>query len=432
MLAEFGTNLQDGRFARLRQAPRKRMNTSSYQAGPAQFHGSPRRRYYTGPDLTRALTIADLRARTHRLMPRLVLEYLEGGAEDEATLARERAAFSDWRFEPRALVDISKRSLTCDVLGKPAPLPLILAPTGLNGIFRRGGDLALARAAARAAIPFVQSTMSNERLEDIARVHGLQHWFQLYVFGGDEIWQDLLARAAACGCEALVLTTNAQLYGNREWEARTRASRTRPSLSTVVDSALHARWLLSTLARGIPTFRTIQDYTPKHSKGFFESAFWVRDQMRLTLSWDTVAAIRARWRGPFLLKGLLNLDDVRLAMESGVDGVVLGGHGGRQMDWAISPLDILCRARDVCADRLALFASGGVRRGTDMLKAMALGADAVFAGRAPLYGLCAAGEDGVLRAIRILEAEALNALGQAGAKRVSDLRQGILVRRPDI
>lgn len=406
------------------------MSAPNRATGIATFAGTPRRRFYTGGTLDRAKAIADLRARTHTLMPRFVLEYLEGGAEDEATLARERAAYAEWRFVPRQLVDVSRRTLEGPVLGKPAAMPLVVAPTGLNGLFRHRGDTMLAEGAARSGVPFTQSTMSNERIEDVAKVPGLRHWFQLYVFGADEIWQELLRRAEASGVEALLLTTNSQIYGNREWDDRTRIGRSLPSPATMLDAALHPRWFAMTMAReGFPAFVNVIDFVPEDKRGFFQSAFWIRDQMPESLSWSHVAAIRARWKKPFLIKGLLHPDDIRRALDSGVDGVVLDTHGGRQADWAVAPLDMLPEARRIVGDRIALTLAGGVRRGTDVLKALALGADAVLAGRAPLYGLCAGGAGGVARALDLIRKEAVDAMGQIGVVGREELAELVIPDR---
>lgn len=402
------------------------------QDSVAQFDGSPRRRHYIGRSLRRVRSIGDLRARTHKLMPRLVLEYLEGGSGEEATLAREQQSFAEWRVMPRTLVNVAERQIHVSVLGREAPLSLIIAPTGLNGIFMHGADSALARAAARAGVPFVQSTMSNERLEEIARIPGLRHWWQLYVFGEDAIWQALVDRAEAAGCEALVLTTNAQIFGRREWDSRTRTPSKRPTCQTVSDAALHPRWLVNTLSRGAPQFVNVREFLPQDSRGFFDSAFWIREQMRRDLGWDDVAAIRRRWKRPLFLKGILNLDDVARARDSGVDGVVLSSHGGRQADWAVAPLDLLARARDIAGHRMVLHLAGGVRRGSDIVKAKALGADAVMVGRAPLYGLCAHGEEGVRRAIEILIEETINALSEYGAPDLSALSPDVLVRTDEL
>lgn len=394
----------------------------------AQLDGSPRRRFYTGRNLDRVRSIGDLRARTHRLMPRFALEYLEAGAGEEATLARERAAFAEWRVLPRTLADESHRSTERAILGRSAPLPLVVAPTGLNGVFMRGADSALAHGAARAGVPFVQSAMSNETMEDVARVPDLRHWWQLYVFGPEEIWQELVDRAASAGCEALVLTTNAQIFGQREWDSRTRATKRCPSVPTILDAARHPRWMATTLSHGMPAFANLVDFVPKHRCGFFDSAFWIREQMWKAIGWRDVARIRQRWKGPLFLKGILHPDDAVRAVEAGADGVMLGSHGGRQADWALAPLDALPRVRQAVGDRAALYLSGGIRRGSDILKALALGADAVLTGRATLYGLCAHGAAGVTKAIELLKAEMLNEMGQYGAPTLDALGPELLVR----
>jgi len=406
-----------------RRAAKSTPGEPNRHTGLAQMQGTPARRYYTGHDLGRALAIADLRAMTHQRLPRFALEYLEGGAEDEAAMWREHSAYADWRFVPRTLVDVSRRTLATEILGRPADMPLVVSPTGLNGIFRRGGDIALAAGAAQAGVPFVQSTMSNDRMEDVAAAApGLRHWWQLYVFGGDEVWQEIVRRAEAAGCEALVLTTNTQIFGNREWQARTQASQSRLSAPAALESLTHPAWLARTLVpAGTPSFVNVIDFVPIGQRSFFASSAWIRDHQPTSMSWDTVARIRGRWRKPFILKGLLSPDDVRRAIDAGVDGVVLSSHGGRQLDWTVSPLDVLPAAREIVGDRIGLYVSGGLRRGTDLLKALALGADAVWAGRAPLYGLCAAGAAGVARALEILHREALDAMGLLGASSVAEL-----------
>lgn len=378
------------------------------------------------------VSIQDLRARAHRRLPRIVLEYLEGGAGEEATLKRERCAYADWRFVPHTLVDEAHRGAKCRILGREAEMPLLVAPTGLNGLFQRHADLALARAAAKCGVPFIQGTMSNDPMEEVARVEGLRHWWQLYVFGPDEIWHALVDRAAAAGCEALVLTTNAQIFGQREWSKRLRVTRSRPSLPTVFDAALHPGWIARTLARGMPKFVNVLDFVPKDRHGTFQSAFWIRDQMPKSLSWDTVARIRERWKGAFFIKGLLHPDDIRRARDSGADGIMLGAHGGRQVDWAVSALDMLPQAREIVGDKIALYMSGGIRRGTDILKALALGADAVLAGRAILYGLGAAGCAGAARALDILKGEIDNELGQVGVPSLDKLSRDVLIRADEL
>lgn len=413
------------RFARRRSAPE--LGTQPNRSTRlAQLNGTPARHYHSRGRLDRAVAVADLRAMTHRFLPRFALEYLEGGAEDEATMRREREAFAGWRFVPRTLVDVSNRSLETNILGRPAAMPAIVAPTGLNGIFRRRADTMLARAAAQAGIPFVQSTMSNDTIEAVSSVPGLRHWWQLYVFGGDEVWQEIVDRADRAGCEALVLTTNTQIFGNREWQKRTQAGDSRLSLPSALDAALHPRWFAEALAHGLPSFANVIDFVPKGERSFFASADWIRRHQPQSLSWDTVAKIRERWKKAFILKGILSLEDVRRALDSGVDGIVLSSHGGRQLDWTLAPLDLLPAAREIVGDRMSLLLSGGVRRGTDLLKILALGADAALVGRAALYGVCAAAEPGARQALVILAREARDAMGLLGVNSPGALDRNFL------
>ena len=176
----------------------------------------------------------------------------------------------------------------------------------------------------------------------------------------------------------------------------------------------------------MPSFKNVIDFVPKDKRSFFESSEWIRSHQPTSMSWDTVKKIRERWKKPFILKGVLNPEDVRRALDSGVDGIVLSSHGGRQLDWTVAPLDLLATAREIVGDRMSLFMAGGVRRGTDMLKAVALGADAVFAGRAPVYGVCAGGAAGVERALNILKQEAYNSMGLLGVDTVAGLDSGLL------
>lgn len=396
----------------------------------AQLDGTPARRYYTGFDPQYAVAVSDLRAMSHKRLPRFALEYLEGGSQDEAALFRERRAYADWQFMPRTLVDVSDRTLESKILGRSAAMPLVVSPTGLNGIFRAHGDSMLAQAALRADVPFVQSTMSNDSMEEVARAApGVRHWWQLYIFGGDEVWQELLRRADRAGCEALVLTTNTQIFGDREWQRRNQSANKRLSASATFESLTHPLWLAENLlSHGIPTFPNVLDFIPKGQQSFFAASNWIRKHQPTSLNWDTVAKIRQFWKKPFILKGILNPEDVRRAADSGVDGVVLGTHGGRQLDWSISALDLLPVARDIVDGRIALYMTGGIRRGTDMLKALALGASAVWVGRAPLYGLAAAGAAGAARALEILKSEAQDGMGLLGVSRVDQLGPHLLAR----
>lgn len=411
------------------QADRTADNTLA-GISPAVVGGTPRRRLYRGDNLDRALTIEDLRAMAHRRLPRFALEYLEGGAEDEATLSRNLAALGEWHFRHRSFVDVSKVELATELFGRRMAMPLAVAPTGLNGLFWPHADLHLAEAAAKAGIPFAQSTMSNDAMERVARVPGLRFWWQLYVFGPPQIRNTLIDRARDAGCEGLIVTTDAQIYGNREWDTRTMPGFSAPGLGAVIETLRHPAWLAEgLLTHGMPRFETVIDFVPKDRRGFFESATWIRGQMDRGLSWRTLGEIRERWPRKLIVKGLLDIADITQAMAIGADAVAISNHGGRQLDWAIAPLDLLPRAREAVGNRIALIVDGGMRRGTDVLKAMALGADAVFVGRAPLYGVAAAGRAGAARALAILRGELERDLGLLGVPSLSEL-DGALLEGP--
>lgn len=421
--------------ARTRHRPMRRAGDKTLgSASPAVLGRTPWRRFYNGDDLARAVTIEDLRAMAHRRLPRFVLEYLEGGAEDEATLARNEAALAEWHFAHRSLIDVSRRDVSTLLFGKRMALPVAIAPTGLNALFWPHADLRLAEAAAAAGIPFAQSTMSNDPMEQVARVPGLRYWWQLYVFGPVDIHNKLIDRARDAGCEALIVTVDAQIFGNREWDERTTSDPKRLTWGAKFDVLRHPAWFAEgMLSHGMPRFDNVIEFVPEDSRGFFDSAYWIRSQMDRALSWETVARIRERWPGKLILKGLLNVADIVRAAEQGIDAVAISNHGGRQLDWAVAPLDILPAARHAVGDRIALIVDGGIRRGTDIVKALVLGADAVFVGRAPLYGVAAGGRAGAGRALEILRTELDRDFGLLGVPSITKINADLLrsiARRP--
>jgi (S)-mandelate dehydrogenase len=397
-------------------------------ASPAVFADSPQRRFYAGGDPADAVTIEDLRAMAHRRLPNSALDYLEGGGEDEATLARNMAALAEWRFTHRSLVDVSRRDTSTTLFGRQLAMPVAVAPTGLNGVFWPHADLRLAEAAAAAGVPFAQSTMSNDDMRRVAEVPGLRYWWQLYVFGPREVRETLVRRAREVGCEALIVTTDAQIYGNREWDKRNRAGSNSLSFGAIVDALGHPRWLAARFSHGMPRFANVIEFVPKGHHGLFRSAHWVRSQMDRALTWDTVKQIRDRWPRKLIVKGLLDIGDVVRAQQIGADAVALSNHGGRQLDWAAAPLDLLPEARRAVGRKMTLIVDGGVRRGTDVIKALALGADAVFVGRAVLYGVAAAGRPGAERALAILREEIDRDLGLLGVRAIANLDRSLLIR----
>jgi (S)-mandelate dehydrogenase len=308
-------------------------------------------------------------------------------------------------------------------------MPLAIAPTGLNALFWPHADLRLAEAAAAAGIPYAQSTMSNDAMERVARVPGLRYWWQLYVFGPTHIRETLIDRAHDAGCEALIVTIDAQIYGNREWHKRTQSGPKSLGWSARLDALAHPRWLAEgILSHGMPRFENVIEFVPEDRRGLFDSAHWIRSQMDRALSWDTIARIRERWRRKLIIKGLLFVDDIERAAEIGADAVAISNHGGRQLDWSMAPLDLLPAARKAVGNRIAILVDGGMRRGTDIAKAMMLGADAVLIGRAALYGVAAAGRAGVKRSLDILHEELDRDLGLLGAASLAGINRRLLVR----
>ncbi len=413
-----------------RPGPRTSLHRLDRPASPAVLGATPHRRLYSGFDLARAAAIEDLRIMAHRRLPTIALEYLEGGGDEEASLARNIEAFAEWYFIPSRLVDVSSRQIGTTLFGRQISMPLAIAPTGLNALFWPHADLALAEAAAEAGVPFIQSTMSNDRLERVAAVPNLRHWWQLYAFGRPSISASLIERARQAGCEALVVTADAQIYGHRGWDSRNRMAQPEYlSWRSYADVVLHPRWLASLMTnQGMPSFANVVEYLPEDKRGFFDSAFWIRSEMDQALAWDTLRRIRDLWPRKLLVKGVLNPENVVQAADMGADGVILSNHGGRQLDWSVSGLDVLQTARAAVGGRLTILVDGGIRRGTDILKALALGADAVLAGRAVLYGVAAAGRPGVARALQILRCELYRDLGLLGVSSLDALGPHVLAR----
>jgi (S)-mandelate dehydrogenase len=371
--------------------------------------------------LAGALNIADLRELGRRRVPHFAFEYVEGGAEDEATLRYNRSAFERWRLLPRTLIDTSGRHIRTQLFGRPSAAPLLIAPTGFNGVLRPDGDLALARAAARAGIPFTISTFSTTALEDIARSAGGRLWLQLYVMKDRNIARELIRRAAAAGCEALVLTTDANVFGSREWDRRSYRAPGKPALRTTLDALRHPRWIRHVAVHGLPRLSNLESLLPPEATSAVGGSTRIPQLLDASLSWADLEWIRELWPGKLLVKGILDVRDAERAAALGCDGIVVSNHGGRQLDYCVTPLEVLPEIVRAVASRTTLIIDGGFRRGTDVVKALALGADAVMLGRATLYGLAAGGEAGVHHALQILTSEIERVLGEMGCTCVADL-----------
>jgi (S)-mandelate dehydrogenase len=384
-----------------------------------------KRRHYQGTDVARALTIEDLRQMARRRTPNFAFEYVEGGAEEEVTLRRNRAVFDDIALVPRTLVDVSNRRLGIQIFGQDSALPFLIGPTGFNGFLTHEGDVQLAMAAARAGIPFTLSTVSTVALEDVARRAGGRLWMQLYLYRNRDWARALIKRAEQAGFEALVLTVDISVYGNREWDVRNFAKPMQLDLRNKLDVLMHPRWLFDVMVpHGTPRLANITELLPPGQTSTRGASAVLGNLHNAGLNWEDVAWLRDIWPHKLILKGVNSVADARLAAQYGVDGVVLSNHGGRQLDGAISPMEVLPEVVAALKGRLTIMLDGGFRRGSDIVKALLLGADAVLLGRAGLYGLGAGGGAGAARAIDILASEIDRVIGLLGADSIASLDPG--------
>ncbi len=374
--------------------------------------------------LADAYNIHDLRALAQRRLPRVAWDYLERGAEDDVTLAANRTAFERIHFRPSTLVDVSGRSLQHELFGQRYAAPFGIAPTGAAGLYCFDADVALARAAAAAKVPFVLSTASFVAMERVAREAGGNKWFQLYMSKDRTSAEGLVRRALDAGFEALVVTTDVPVGANREYNLRN--GFTIPfniNARNVLDGLLHPRWLTQVFLRtllssGVPRFQNVDARVGDRIIAKDLSAFRAR---RDALDWSDIAWLRTLWPRKLLVKGVLTAEDARLAVQHGVDGVVVSNHGGRQLDGAVAALDALPEIVDAVGSQAAVLFDSGVRRGSDIVKALALGADFVFCGRATLYGASVGGEAGVSRALELLHTETDRVMALIGCCSVDTL-----------
>ena len=369
----------------------------------------------------------ELRRQAKRALPAFAFSYVDGGADDEKTLAHNMSVFDRWQFAPPVLKDASQRDLRCRVGQSQLKVPLLVAPTGYNGMLRYQADETLARTAAKLGLGHIQSTVSTASMEQLAAVSSGPRWFQLYVLKDHEITLNLLARAQQAGCEALVVSVDAVHFGNRERDRRHYRRPMKLSFKAMADIACHPGWVRRVLIpRGMPGFGNLTPYLPPENQKGMGAAAWFASQMDQTLNWQTLAWIRKQWPGPLYIKGLMTVEDVQLAQQLGAEGVVLSNHGGRQLDGSISPMLMLAAARQAAGRDFTLLIDSGFRRGTDVVKALALGANAVLLGRPLLYAVASGGEPQVERAISSLVAEIDRTMAQLGCCSIKDLHPGLL------
>ncbi|HEX6054340.1 MAG TPA: alpha-hydroxy acid oxidase [Intrasporangium sp.] len=374
----------------------------------------------TATALARCLTVEDVRALALRRWPREVRDYVEGGADGEATLGRNPAAYGEYDLLPSTLRDVAHVDTHATLLGCAATIPAALAPTGYTRMMHGDGELAVARAAATAGLPYTLSTMATTSIEDVAASGLGDRWFQLYVWKDRGLVRELVSRAEASGYRSLMVTVDTAVSGLRTRDARN--GFTVPpqlSLGTLAGMARHPAWCARLLAGPPITFANIDGERGQTPSSVMELAL---KQFDSSVTWDDLGTIREWWPGTLTVKGLLNRGDVQRAADAGVDGVVLSNHGGRQLDRAIAPIDVLRAARDAVGDRVELLVDSGIRHGSDIALAIALGADGVLLGRPYLYGLGASGQAGVARVLEIIGSELRRTMQLLGVTSIAQLR----------
>jgi L-lactate dehydrogenase (cytochrome) len=402
----------------VRRAPRWSELRELLQPRPLEWSRTTRQ-------LKSAVSIEDLRELARRRVPRAVFDYTDGAAEAESSLGRSREAFTRVEFAPRVLRDVSSVDTSTTILGAAANLPLIFAPTGFTRMMHHQGEPAVARVAQRTGVPYALSTLGTTSPEDLmASAPDGDNWFQLYVWRDREASTELLDRVTTAGFRVLVLTVDAPVAGARVRDVRN--GLTIPptlTLRTFVDAAAHPAWWLNLLTTEPLRFASLSSWEGT-------VAALMNKTLDPGVTIDDVAWLRQRWRGPLVVKGIQTVDDARLVVDHGADGLVISNHGGRQLDRAPVPFEQLPRVVEEVGDRAEVYIDGGVRSGADVVAAVACGARACLIGRAYLYGLMAGGEAGVQRAADLLEIDVRRTMQLLGVTSVDELKPTIVRLRP--
>jgi L-lactate dehydrogenase (cytochrome) len=365
--------------------------------------------------------IEDLRQTARRKVPRAFFEYADGGSYTEQTLRANRADLEAIKLRQRILVDVDNRSSKTTILGEPVPLPLALAPIGLCGMQHGDGEILACRAAQAAGIPFTLSTMSICSIEDVAAAVDKPFWFQLYVMKDRGFIRSLIERAAAAKCSALVLTVDLQILGQRHRDIKN--GMTVPPelrLGNLIDIATKPAWALSVMRGKRKTFGNIAGHI-KGMENVKVLSQWISGQFDPALSWKDIEWIAGLWNGKIILKGILDVEDARMAANTGAAALVVSNHGGRQLDSAPSTISMLPKIADAVGSQIEILFDGGIRSGQDVYRALALGAHACLAGRAYIYGLGAGGQAGVARAIEIIGNELDVTMALTGVKTIGEI-----------
>ena len=378
--------------------------------------------------LNKAANVEDLRRIAKRRLPFGVFDYIDGGAEDERALTESVSAYRKIQFRPRILRDVSAIDTSTTLLGRRIPMPLIMAPTGFGRIAHSQGELAVARAAARAGLPYGLSTLSTRSIEEVAAVSDGPKWFQVYTWKDRGLVKELVERAAAAGFEALELTVDTAVLGRRERDVR-RGYTLPPKigLSTLIDGAIHPAWTLDFLRNEPITFSNVVGRHDDDGTSAVSLAEHVNSQFDAALSWGDVEWLASIWDGPIILKGVQSVADAKQAVAAGVAGIKLSNHGGRQLDDAPNSIEMVEPVAQEVGGQIAIICEGGARRGSDIVKAIALGADAVAIGRPYLYALGAAGERGVEHLINFFEDGLRRTMALTGCPTIADIHRDLVV-----
>jgi L-lactate dehydrogenase (cytochrome) len=372
--------------------------------------------------------IEDLRQTARRKVPRAFFEYADGGAYAEATLCANCDELQSIKLRQRILVDVAARTTKTQILGEPAALPLMLAPIGLCGMQHGDGEILACRAAQEAGIPFTLSTMSICSIEDVAAAVKKPFWFQLYVMKDRGFIRSLIERAAAAKCNALVLTVDLQVLGQRHKDIKNGMT-VPPELTrfdTLIDIVTKPAWALSILRGKRKTFGNISGHVAG-MENVNSLSTWISGQFDPALNWKDVEWIAGLWGGKLILKGILDVEDARIATKTGASALIVSNHGGRQLDGAPSSISMLPKIADAVGSDIEVMFDGGIRSGQDVFRALALGARSCMSGRAYIYGLGAGGQAGVARAIEIIKNELDVTMALTGTKSIADIGRDSLV-----
>lgn len=367
--------------------------------------------------IDRAINIDDLKRLAKRRLPKIMFDFIEGGVDDEIGLDTNARAFRGLRLVPRYYVDTSKREQRAKLWDRTYASPFGIAPTGMAGAFRRDAELYLAQTAAEADIPYLMSGASNASMEAGAKLAPKNLWYQIYGARDRSVAADLVKRAVDCGLTTIAVTCDVPVGSNRERNRRNGFTRPlRMSLPTILEAMLHPAWVMNYLRHGgLPMLGNWQPYAPQGAMPDQVADLFARQTPDASQTWRDLDTIRRAWPGKLLLKGVMHPEDARIAISGGVDGLIVSNHGARQLDKMPSPLDMLPLIRNAVGADVPLLLDSGVRRGSDIVAALCLGADFVLTGRATLYGTTAGGLEGARKAVSILQREIDLVLGQIGA-----------------